>query len=146
MLTGTRAVGLIERLKNPGLVLRTDADSRIVDRYPQRRCLLRLLLDLGRDKHFATLGEFDRIPHQYERHLPESRRIAEDLVRNIRAKLAGQLQALGCRGAAHHFEHAFEYRRRVELTALQLEGRGLDLGEIENVADDFHQGGAAAFD
>jgi len=136
---GRRRIGLGETFENPPERFASDADSGVRNREPQR-CRHRAVA-IGRDPQgdLADLGELDRIAQQVEQHLAQPRRIADQVVAHSVSDFIDQLQALLVGPGGDHLDHLLQMVTERKAGALQLQLRGLDLGQVENVVDQVEQ-------
>ena len=95
----------------------------------------------------ALLGELERVAEEVGQDLAQPRRVAAHAPRNTlahhRARSVRRAR-LGQRGVA--MLDRFEQRVQVEVDRLQLQLAGLDLGQVEDVADHARQGLRAVVD
>ena len=87
----------------------------------------------------AGLGELDRVAQQIEQHLPQPRRIADQLGGHARRDFAHQSQPFLLGAGRHHLDHLLQMVAQREAGPLQLQLRGLDLGQVEDVVDQVQQ-------
>ena len=90
--------------------------------------------------NLALLGELDRIADQVEQDLPESSRIPPHEGRHVRVGQAREFQPLVRRLHGQHVDHILQGGADVEIQRLQVQLPGLDLGEVQDVVDQGHEG------
>ncbi len=95
-----------------------------------------ILQHLGLDHHLALLCELDRIVAEVDQDLPESQRIAAEIVGDRRLDVEDQLKPLGRGLLGNQIADILQNLVEVEVDVLDRELAGLDLGEVENVVDD----------
>ena len=141
-----RSVGLGERLENLRHRPRVDADARVADGEAQRGLGVRFL-DLGHTQHdFALLGELHRVAQEVGQHLPEPAGIAAQKIRHLLVDPAGEFDLLFLRRVRQHLDGALDGFAQFEVDVFQHQFAGLDLGEIQDFADDSQQGVGAVAD
>src|SRR5215469_14516085 len=101
---------------------------------------LTLAFSLNVQHHFAFVGKLDGIAHKVDDDLPETKRIAEDTIRQIGLNVAAQLQffLVSARGKQAH--GVFKGVTEIEISFVEFELSCLDLREIEQVVDQREQG------
>jgi len=134
-----RTVRLLELLEHARQLIFGDADACVANRDDQ----INVVADpvaIDFHQHVAVLGELDCIADQIAEHLTQPGIIANDAFRQRRRVTHDQLNVFFERARLHHggdFEHRLA---QVETVRGNSQLSGLELGNIENVVDDGHQG------
>ncbi len=136
------AFGLLELAEDAGLRVGRDADAGVA--HPERH-VVRSGARLRQHPDAAGWREFHRIAGEIEQHLPQPHRIADHFGSQARIREGGDLEAFCLRARRQQLDHLFDQRVEPEGFRLEVEPAGLDLREIEHVADQRHQRVAGAF-
>src|SRR5690606_15448779 len=144
---GTR-VRLLEGFENDLLLLRGYADPRVADCKSDdlvgrvehliagRPAALR---DVDAEADAALLRELERVRQQVLQHLQQPLRVGIDRAAELRRERRLELQAAVLRLVRESpLEHLLQ-ARQLELLALDRDGAGLDLRQVQNVADQVQQ-------
>ena len=137
---GDRIVGLLELLEQLLLIGGIDSRSGVVHRHAERAIGRRDL-----DRHFAGVGELDRVADQIEQHLGQLLLVAvasRHVGRHVELEAQVLLRRQRLDRAVHLVDHVFH---RI-IGERQLELARLDLGEVEHVIDQAEQMAAVALD
>ncbi len=143
---GGGAVGLLERLEEAGLLLRTQADACIPHFEFQDGDLLVLPDPMNGYHHLTGLGELDGIAYQIDEDLAQAQGIAQQLVGHIGIDAEPECQLLGSGLGPQKPVQIAQHVRETEFEPLQIELARFDLGEIEDVVDDAQQGAGRTVD
>ena len=97
---------------------------------------------LQADPHgdLAAVGEFDRIAHQVDQHLPQPFPVSDDDGRNARFYEIGQQQPLLVSPQSQPFHGLADLVGEVKRNRTEYELVGLHLGEVEQVVQDVQEG------
>ncbi|MNO31093.1 hypothetical protein D3C76_210430 [compost metagenome] len=132
-LTGNTGTGLGERLEDLDLGLLRDADAGVADFDPDA-------VAERRQAHVDSpeTGELEGVGQQVTDDLPHPGRIAEHQCREMRIDQAGQFDARG--GVLRQqVGGVFDQRTQVEGDVFEFELTGIELRQIENIVEQFHQ-------
>ena len=151
ILPGRRAVHLAERLEQPVLLGRRNADAAVAHRHMQHqaRTLGGGFRRLGqRDVHrdFAALRELHRVAGEVHHDLPQARHVANDGVGHVLLDEVAEVQAFRPGLGAEQFERLLDAGAQLEGMILQRHAAGFDLREVQDVIDDRQQRVAATAD
>ena len=94
----------------------------------------------------ASFGELDGIVDQIDQNLPQTQRIANQVVRHIWSHMNQELQTLFMGLESHHGHHIAEHVIQPERYVLDDQFVRLDFREVENIVDDAEQRGARTMD
>ena len=146
VLSRRRGIDLGKGLKQPILARLGNADAGVRDGEPQLDEIRSHRDAAGERCHVAGIRKLDGVAQQVEEDLPDARDVADDLGRQRRLELVGQLQSFReCLGR-QQLKRVFDARLRIERLQIELQLAGLDLREVENVVDDRQQPVAARAD
>ena len=87
----------------------------------------------------AALGELEGVGQQVLEHLAEAVRVGDDRRRAAVVELDGERQALAVGDRLEGLQHAVAQLGERELADLELDGVGLDLGQVEDVVEELEQ-------
>ena len=94
-------------------------------------------------RYAALLGELHRIGEQIADDLTDARAIADEQAASVGGGLHLEIQPLLVGAIAHRLDARMQRRFQIEGPALQPQLAGLDLGDVQEVADQAFQGHAA---
>ena len=131
------AVGLLEFMKDAGLVAQRDADTGIAhrDRRP-----VRLRGRFDHDRYAAGFGEFDGVAGEIEQHLAQARGVAGDARGQALIHIAADFEALFLRPRPEQLDHFLDEGGERKRLRGKLEPAGLDFGKIHHFLDQRKQG------
>ncbi len=130
-----RLVGLCEGVENPIELVRRYTDAGVVHFNPNSCPPGRGGLCEHAHADAAGFGEFQSIIDQIGHDLIEPRRVADDDARRFRRHIGRQRQALGSRAFPEQASDVLDELVDREGRFLQFELAGLDLRQVEDVAD-----------
>jgi hypothetical protein len=148
-------IGLLERLEDDLLLFERNADAGVghLERDHARRLLEHGMLRVPagpRGDHAhpdATLGgELESIGQQVLQHLLQPLGVGDDAAPDILVDLNVEGESAVFRLVAERPPHHIQQRRERDVLGVDGHGAGLDLREIENVADEVQQVGAGGMD
>ena len=145
VFTGGRGVGLLEELEQATEFFRGEADPGVFDFKTQHQVVLVFFQQTCAQGHFAVFGEFDGVGSVVEQRLTQAGGIASQPAR-YGVEVDNDWQALFASLIGDHCANVVEDRFEVEIDFVKLHFFRFDLGEIENVVDQFKQVGGGAFD
>ena len=138
-------VGLAEALEQAVLLIGGDADPRVRHGEPDVVEIPPLLhADIERDR--SGFRELDGVVQEVEQDLLDARLVAKHHRRQRGIHRGGQVEALAGGDAADDGERVGNERAPGEGRVLDLDGAGLDLGEVQHVVDHRQQGRAGGLD
>ena len=137
---GDRIVGLLELLEQLLLIGGIDSRPGVVHRHAERAIGRRDL-----DRHFAGVGELDRVADQIEQHLGQLLLVAV-ASRHVGRHVELEAQVLLRRQRLDRAVHLVNHVLHRIIGERQLELARLDLGEVEHVIDQAEQMAAVALD
>ena len=155
VFAGRSSVGLLESLEDEPLLLRRDADARILDGKSddlpgafEYGVILTPAVCGEPDTNFdvALGGELDGVGEQVLENLLEALRIAIHGLREIRVEVHTEWQALRLGHVPEVAFDGFAQTGKTDFLDLDSDGAGLDFGKIENVVDKVQQFGAGGID
>ena len=94
------------------------------------------------DVDAALLGEFDGIAYQIRQHLPQPHAVGADHLGNIGRRDGNQFDVLGMAARTEKLDDALDQRAHVGFFVFEGQRPRLDLGKVQNVADQGEQGRA----
>ena len=141
-----RSVALGERLEEPGLHGGRNADARVAHRHAKGCPPARGVHPADAHRHFARVGELDRVAHEVDDHLADAARIGLERRRQPGIEFAGEDQLFFARPPGQERQRLVDHLPEVDLAEFEPELARLDLGEIENVVDDGQQAFGARLD
>ena len=143
---GGGGVGLGERHEEAGDLFLGHADAGITDGKAEVGLSGDGMRALDIEDDLAVLGELDGVANEVEEDLPETAGVGADARGDVGVEVDDELDALldGLLGEEVH--DAFDDGVEVELLGEDLDLGGLDLGEVEDVLDDAHEGFAGGAD
>lgn len=127
---------LDERLEQARLVRRSDTDTGILHVHPDDRPPLVQAPFLETDRHLSPLGELDRIAHQVGEHLLEAQGIDQHVPSRGIVQLHNEPQAFLPGQAFEHAAHRLHDMAQANPLGREGQVAGLDLGDVEDVADE----------
>jgi hypothetical protein len=134
-----RGVGLGERLEQHRAAPRTDPDTGVDDLDAHENALAGVLGHDGAHDDFARLGELHGVAHQIREDLTDAARIPSQCGRHIWIDQGHQLETLGLRLLGQQVGDLLDDDAQIEIDDLEIQLAGLDLGEVQDVADDGKQ-------
>jgi hypothetical protein len=138
-------VGLEERLEQMRLVFTGNADTGI-GHLPLQPAALLLPACRNAHHHAPAVGELQRVADQVVEHLADPRGITAHPGWHVGIDAGVELQPLvGGRGSIR-VERILGQPHRIERAGLQAQLPGLGLADIEDVADQLHQGRGRTLD
>ena len=137
--TGGAALGLGEGLEQPGLLFRGDADAGIGDPEAQAVAVAVPAFPLQRGFDHALVGELDGVGQEVRQHLAKAKAVGTVGRADAVVHFAKQHQALARRRAAEVGDGGLQQARQRNRGRRQLQPAGLDLREVQDVADDLQQ-------
>ncbi len=148
-----RGVGLLERLEDDLLLFQRNADTGIghLERHHRRRLAEHRMLgapaaesrrDIEADA--ALGGEFECVRQQVLEHLLQPLGVGGDAAAEIGIDVHLERQLARIRLVAERPRHHVDEIREEHLLGIDRHRAGLDLGQVENVADEIEQVGAGA--
>ena len=131
IFAGSGCIDLAKRLKQSGLAVQRNADTRIFDAelYQARQVGsvgMRGLAQMRTDDHLAMLSEFNRVVDEIQQHLAQPRHVAVDPLRHIRVQVSQQLQPFFSGARGRHVAGFFNGALQAQGLVLQVEFAGLD--------------------
>src|ERR1035437_6527305 len=130
------AVGLREGLEDALLLLRRDADARVLNHEMQHNPIWRAGLQGNLDANFALSSELDSVADQIDDNLPQPGGVGDQVFRHLRADVAGQFQTLLVGAEGQGLDGGHQAVPQSELDGIQLQLASFDFGEIEDIVDD----------
>ncbi len=140
MAAGGGGVCLGELVEDLAELLGGDADAGVLDLDAQGDPRLVLLFGGDIQQHLALRGELQRVAEQVGEDLADAARVADQVARDLRREAEDQVQVLARGLGRHHVQDVLGGAQQVERDRLQGQLARLDLGEIEDVVDQGHQG------
>ena len=134
--SGGGSVRLGKRREQSRLCVSGNSSARVGNIDLQRERVRFLGQEHDVDRHVAGFRELDGVPDQVEQDLPQSDRIADDVVRNIVGDIVGQLQPFLVCLIGEEIHGLFNRVAEPELDPLEFHLAGLDLGVIQDVIED----------
>ena len=131
-----RGVGLRELLEQRLLVLGRDADARVLHRDVQQDVVLRLRRETDPHGDLAVVGELEGIAGEIGEHLAEPTRVADEEGRHVGRRGADELQPLRMGAQGERSREVVQQSEQVEVERFELQPARLDLGEVEDVAEE----------
>ena len=117
-------------LENCWLILKSDADARISDRYFHRTIALS-----GVDSDPSSLGsELDRVGKQIEQNLFDLTLVAEEIAKPF-VEIDIECNAMPGRALAYEGARVVDRQGKIERGQLQFHAPRFDLGQIEDFID-----------
>ena len=139
-------VGLGKGVEQQRLLCRRDADAGITHLKAHQHPAGGLLQLLGTQAHPAAVGELDRVGQEVEQGLRQARGVTAQALRQV-VGIQHQFQAFLACPLGHHRAATRQQRIDRKHGVLQRQLAGLDLGQVEDVADELQQvlGGSGEF-
>src|SRR5262249_47942616 len=148
ILAAGRGVGLLERLEDDLLLLERDADAGVGDL--ERNYGLRLVEDRvirapaalrERDVEAdaALRRGLERVRQQVLQHLLQTFGVGDDAAADARIEMRIERERSRLRLVTERTRHHVDEVGEVDLLGVDRDGSGLDLGQVENVADQVEQ-------
>ena len=137
-LARDRWIGLLERLEQALHFFRIDADAGVLDFKADQQATLVGFNEPGAHDDLAALGEFDGVGGEVEQRLTQPRRVAVQPDRGV-AKIDHDAEPLLARFVDDHRAYRADDRIEREVRVFDLHLAGVDLGEVENILDQFEQ-------
>ena len=135
------AVELLERLKNPLMLIGGNANTAVAHPQAQHRQAAvgdtRLNADLQFD--LALIGKLQGIGQQVAQNLVQTHTVTEDVLGHVVRHQIEQAQALLFGLRAHAGIQLLEHLAHIQRLQLELHAPGLDLGQVEHVIDQLQQ-------
>ena len=155
ILAAGAGVGLLERLEDDLLLLGGNADAGIGDLEGDDGGGLAQDRMIGgpaacgpgdAQPHAAVLGELEGVGEQVLEHLLQALGVGDDAAAELRIELDVEREMAPLGLVAERARHRVEQVGEVDLLGIDRDGSRLDLGQIEDVADEVHEVGAGAVD
>ena len=89
-----------------------------------------------RDRDAPLLGELERVAYKVEQHLAQAGGIALDRRQEVTGKLEGEDKAAFDRLRVQDRPDLLDQARDIEVGRLELDGPGLDPGDVKHIVDD----------
>ena len=138
--TTDRCIGLIERFKQPRLLVARDTNTGIDHFNEGRNAVFSGWLFLRDPKgDVPFLGEFDRVAKQVEQQLTHPRRIALDSGVAEIVPVAVDRQTLFVGMGRKQFHDPHGQFRQIEIRLLEVQLARFELGEVEQIIQDDQQ-------
>ena len=132
-------IGLGERLEDAIEVVPRNSNARIPDGKLQVNFLGRERLDSNGHRHFAAVGEFDRVSGQVQEHLPQPHLVADDGVRQVLGHAARERQTFLARPQGEHSRGLIQNAAQAERDGLQLQFPRFDLRRVKQIVQQAEQ-------
>ncbi|KUG27810.1 hypothetical protein ASZ90_002322 [hydrocarbon metagenome] len=91
------------------------------------------------DGHAARLGEFEGVAHQVDDDLAQPVRVAAQVAGDVRGQIQVQPEPFFGGHDPEGLDRGPQHPGKVEVDVFQVQASGLDLGQIQDVADDAEQ-------
>ena len=135
VVTSQRGVGLPERLER----VRPWLDTRTCVGHIEAQLMRVAVLDAQVDDDLASVGELDSIVDHVDQHLTDATGVSASDVGDARVDRRDQLEALLLRGNRQHRASVRDDLVWLEVFRIEREPAGLNLREVQDVADHRHQ-------
>lgn len=118
-----------------------NTDAGIDDLEAQDRTATSVCPDRGNAQcHRTLVRELDGVADEVEQHLPQPSRIPPEHQRNVRVHRVFQRQPLLLGATIQQAGHAAQQTAKLKRRLVELHPTGLQLGEVEHVVENRHQG------